>query len=263
MGVLQRFERRLEGLVEGTFAKVFKGDVQPVEVAQALQRECDDKRAIVSEGRVLVPNEFIVELSGADHARLAQYAEPLTREFAAMVSEHAAENAYSLLGPVVVTLEEAKDLDTGVFRVRSGVAAGPGAREAVGRSRGSGARNAESVSLPPDGSMPGAPRLVLGGTEKHDRHSPEGMGSERAYYLTKPVTTIGRGADVDIRLADGLVSRRHAEVRVEDGTCVVVDLGSTNGTLVNDIPVTRRQLIPSDRVKLGDTVLIFDQDPVS
>ena len=62
VGVLQRFERRLGGLVEGAFAKVFKGDVQPVEVAGALQRETDDKKTIVGQGKVLVPNDFVVEL---------------------------------------------------------------------------------------------------------------------------------------------------------------------------------------------------------
>ena len=66
MGVLQRFERRLEGLVEGAFARVFGGVVQPVEVAAALQREAADKKQIVGQGRVLVPNHFVVELSASD-----------------------------------------------------------------------------------------------------------------------------------------------------------------------------------------------------
>ena len=62
MGVLQRFERRLGGLVEGAFAKVFKGGVEPVELAGALARECDDRKAI-SATRSLVPNEFTIALS--------------------------------------------------------------------------------------------------------------------------------------------------------------------------------------------------------
>ena len=66
MGVLQRFERRLEGLVEGAFARAFGGAVQPVEVAAALQREAADKKAIVGQGRVLVPNEYVVELGSSD-----------------------------------------------------------------------------------------------------------------------------------------------------------------------------------------------------
>ena len=51
MGVLQRFERRLEGMVEGAFARAFRSELQPVEVASAVQREMDDRAAIVAKGR--------------------------------------------------------------------------------------------------------------------------------------------------------------------------------------------------------------------
>ncbi|MGZ6792080.1 MAG: DUF3662 domain-containing protein, partial [Mycobacteriales bacterium] len=73
MGVLQRFERRLEGLVEGAFAKAFGGWVEPVEVAAALTREAEDKKAIVAAGRVLVPNAYTVELGPSDADRLREY----------------------------------------------------------------------------------------------------------------------------------------------------------------------------------------------
>ena len=63
MGVLKKFEQRLEGLVNGTFAKVFKSEVQPVEIAGALQRECDNNATIWNRDRTVVPNDFIVELS--------------------------------------------------------------------------------------------------------------------------------------------------------------------------------------------------------
>ena len=62
MGVLQRFERRIEGLVNRAFARAFKAEVQPVEIASALQRECDDRTAIVARGRTMVPNAFTVDL---------------------------------------------------------------------------------------------------------------------------------------------------------------------------------------------------------
>lgn len=60
MGVLQRFERRLEGMIEGTFARAFKSELQPVEVASNVQREMDERAAIVAQGRTLVPNDFVV-----------------------------------------------------------------------------------------------------------------------------------------------------------------------------------------------------------
>ena len=56
VGVLQRFERRLEGMVTGAFTKAFKAEVQPVEIAAALQRELDNNAQIVTRERSLVPN---------------------------------------------------------------------------------------------------------------------------------------------------------------------------------------------------------------
>ena len=79
MSVLQRFEKRLEGLVEGAFAKVFKGVVHPVEILNAMQREAEAHKAILVGGRTLVPNRYVIDLSPYDHSRLAPYAAALAR----------------------------------------------------------------------------------------------------------------------------------------------------------------------------------------
>ncbi|WP_329134205.1 DUF3662 and FHA domain-containing protein [Streptomyces sp. NBC_01476] len=119
MGVLKRFEQRLEGLVNGTFAKVFKSEVQPVEIAGALQRECDNNATIWNRDRTVVPNDFIVELSATDYERLSPYAVQLGDELAGMVKDYAKQQRYSFMGQVKVHLERADDLDTGLYRVRS------------------------------------------------------------------------------------------------------------------------------------------------
>ncbi|MGF1431381.1 DUF3662 domain-containing protein, partial [Kitasatospora sp. LaBMicrA B282] len=119
MGVLKKFEQRLEGLVNGTFAKVFKSEVQPVEIAGALQRECDNNATIWNRDRTVVPNDFIVELSPHDYERLSPYAGQLGQELSGMVLEYAEAQRYSFLGPLQVNLERADDLDTGLYRVRS------------------------------------------------------------------------------------------------------------------------------------------------
>src|ERR1700690_1539935 len=95
VGVLQRFERRIGGMVEGIFARAFKSEVQPVEVAAALQRELDDQAAVVGRDRTLVPNHFVVELGDHDHERLAPYEKPLSDELAAMVREPPVDKGYS------------------------------------------------------------------------------------------------------------------------------------------------------------------------
>jgi hypothetical protein len=72
MGVLHRFEQRLEQAVSGVFARAFRSAVQPVEIASALQREIDNSAQILSRDRMLVPNAFVVELSETDHDRLSR-----------------------------------------------------------------------------------------------------------------------------------------------------------------------------------------------
>lgn len=119
MGVLKRFEQRLEGLVNGTFAKVFKSEVQPVEIAGALQRECDNNATIWNRERTVVPNDFIVELSAGDYDRLSPYSGQLGDELAGLVRDYAKQQRYSFMGPIKVNLEKAEDLDTGLYRVRS------------------------------------------------------------------------------------------------------------------------------------------------
>ena len=237
MGVLQRFERRLEGLVEGAFARAFGGVVQPVEVAAALQREAADKKAIVGQGRVLVPNDYVVELGKADCERLGEYDAALRKELASMVSEHAQEQGWSFVGPVAVRFQGVDDLKTGIFRIRSAVVAGT-----------TGAT--PTAAAPPPAHGDGSPRVEL--TTGTDRG--------RVHAIHGPVTVVGRGAEADLRIPDTGVSRRHAELHLDDGKVTIVDLQSTNGTTVNGRPIDKALLHDGDRLGLGASVLVFRQD---
>ena len=260
MGVLQRFERRLEGLVEGAFAKVFKGVVEPVEVAGALQREAENRKAIVGQGRVLVPNAYTVELGSSDSERLQPYAPALCREFESMVREHAQERGWSFVGPVRVELERTDELDTGMFRVRSSVVGEEQQHAAQGRP---GAVPA-SRPRPPVGDTEAtrahpvarsdAPRLVVLSGPGHDD------SVEQVLELDRDVTLVGRTGDVHLRLADPGVSRRHLEIRRRGGELLLTDLGSTNGTRVNGRPVQTHPLRDGDRIELGESALVFRRD---
>jgi len=119
MGILQRFENRLEQMVSGAFAKAFRSAVQPVEVAAALQREVDNSAQILSRNRRLVPNQFHVELSPQDYARLAPYSSTLADELVEMLRDHAHEQSYVFTGPVSISFDKDDELGTGRFRVRS------------------------------------------------------------------------------------------------------------------------------------------------
>ncbi len=121
MGVLQRFEHRLEDLVGGAFARLFKGQVEPVEIAKALQREADENRAVMGGGRVLVPNRYVVELGPSDHERLAPWETQLTRTLAEMVQEFVDDEGWSAYGDITVSFALDRSLRTGMFRVGSDV----------------------------------------------------------------------------------------------------------------------------------------------
>jgi len=226
VGVLQRFERRLEGLVEGAFARVFKGAVEPVEVAQALQREAGDHKAILGQGRILVPNRYVVDLAPSDHERLASYADPLARELAIMVGEHIREQGWTTFGKIKVNLVKADDLDTGVFRVSSTV---------------------------DDSQTGGAPAEPTGARLSE----PSGV---RDWPLRHGTTVIGRGEEADIRLPDVGMSRRHARLAFDGRSAVLTDMGSTNGTLINGIRIGEQLLSPGDRIQFGGTTLVFQAD---
>lgn len=128
MGVLQRFERRLEGLVGTAFARLFKGQVEPVEVAKALQREAEARRAIVGQDRVLVPNRYVVDLGPTDHDRLSPWETQLTNTLAEMVQEHVDDEGWSTFGDIEVSLSRNEELGTGMFTVSSSVDPNAGPR---------------------------------------------------------------------------------------------------------------------------------------
>ena len=84
-----------------------------------------------------------------------------------------------------------------------------------------------------------------------------GRDQGRRFELNRHSSVIGRDTLADIQLRDLEVSRRHAEIRVQDGHYELVDLGSSNGTFVNAQKVDCVVLGPGDRVQLGRSLLLF------
>ncbi|GAA4657033.1 antibiotic biosynthesis regulator FhaA [Streptomyces chumphonensis] len=252
MGVLKRFEQRLEGLVNGTFAKVFKSEVQPVEIAGALQRECDNNATIWNRDRTVVPNDFIVELSAPDYERLAPYAGQLSDELAGMVRDYAKQQRYTFMGSVKVHLEKADDLDTGLYRVRS--------RTMAASTSQSGAPGDHGGGLPPmpQGAprMPSAPPPGPPGAPGPVRRWVEINGSR--HQISRTTLVLGRSTEADVRIDDPGVSRKHCEIRTGP-TVVVQDLGSTNGIVVDGQRTTHATLRDGSRIVVGSTTIIYRQ----
>jgi hypothetical protein len=212
---LQQFEQRLERLVEGAFAKAFRGELQPIELGKRLTREMDLHRTVAPRGLV-APNCFEVVLSKEDFERFGGFVEVLARELVEAAREHARTERYSFLGPVEVEIGWNERLERNHFSINASVA--------------------ESDEVP-------VGHLVL----------PDG----REVPLVGEVITIGRLPECDLPLADSNVSRRHAQLRRDGDIVYLIDLGSTNGTLVNGALIRQHRLSNGDRITIGTTSLQY------
>jgi len=215
---LAGFERRLERMVEGVFARAFRSGLRPVELGRRLVREMDDNRTVDVRGRTVVPNHFAIHLSAEDDEHFAEIHDTLLRELCDAAREHARDEGYTFLGPVEVEFEVDPAMVTGAFQIEGRL------REGVGGS------GAGSLVLPT------GERVVLG----------------------EDVITIGRMPESNIVLADPNVSRNHAEIRPQGTGYVVVDLDSTNGTKVNGMRVTQQDLHDGDELSFGNTRMRFE-----
>jgi hypothetical protein len=121
---LQKFEGRLERMVDGTISKAFRGELHPVEIGRRLTREMDLQRRVGIHG-LIAPNAFTVHLSTTDFDRFESFLDALVRELEEAAREHARTEQYVFVGPVVVTVMEDTRLRRGRFDIVSDVEEGP------------------------------------------------------------------------------------------------------------------------------------------
>ena len=238
MGILRDFERRLETIVEGFFARALPGGgVQPVELGKRMVRAMEEQKT-VSVANVYVPNEFVFFLNAKDAQPLRPVENALGKELAAVARRAAASEGWRLLGPPAIKLVEDASSAPGTFRIEAAVV--EGADEEAEQA----GPHTQLIQMSPE---KGAELVVLG-------------SKRRPYPLAKDALSIGRLDACDIVLSDAGVSRKHAEVRREGDEWVVVDLNSTNGTVVNGRPVRRHRLAEGDRIEVGETTIEFHGD---
>lgn len=253
MSVLRNLEDRIAGLVEGTFGRVFKSEVRPVELARKLAKEMDEHKT-VSVSRTYVPNEYVVWLSAEDRARYEGVEREVIDELAAYLLEHARRERVAMISRPVIEFRTDDELSLGEFGIQArtvklGDDAGDEAEQA---DHGHTAvySTAERLQEPlrtERASRAGRAVLVVEGK----RHALPASGA-----------TIGRSRECDIVLADSNVSRRHAEIRPgAQGRWTIADLGSTNGVRVNGRSVPAGQSAPlgaGDHVALGTVDARFE-----
>lgn len=254
MGVAKSIEQRLEGMVEGFFTKVFRSGLQPVEVGRRIIREMGENKTL-SVNRVYAPNEFRVFLGPDDHARFEQMKAGLEREFSELVIEQAKVNHWNLMGLPRISFHKVDDMGKGEMKVEASLVADQdvkGSRvstqqPAVGDANATRAVSSDTASRMGLASA-GAQLVVLD----------EAGNRKETISITRDPVVIGRLSSNDVVLADSNVSRRHAELRRDGPRWMLVDLGSTNGTLVNGKLAKEHPLENGDRMSFGTSELVFE-----
>lgn len=225
MGILEKFEQRVNRLVSGNFSEMFDSHVQPLEIASALQTEIHEKAVTVGAGRTVVPNKFLIELSLEDFENMADYQKLLVNELTTVIREYVVSESLTTVGTIEIIMKHDEDLTEGIFRITSNVEDATGA----------------ALDSPVVATGRRGPHIVIAGF---------------AYPLTRQRTVIGRGTDADIRIDDAGASRRHCEIELTS-PITITDLGSTNGTFVHNEKITKRSLSADTEITIGNTTIQF------
>lgn len=253
MSVLRNLEDKIAGLVEGTFGRVFKSEVRPVEIARKLAKEMEEHKTH-SVSRTYVPNEYLVYLSPDDRARYEGVEREVIDELGAYLLEHARRERVAMVSRPKIEFRTDDALGLGEFGIQARTVklGDASSDEAVQADHGHTSVYSTSDRLQ-------APLAQ----ERASRAGRAVLVAEgKRHAITPGGATIGRSRECDIVLADSNVSRKHAEIKPgPQGRWTVADLGSTNGVRVNgrDIGANRpHPLEAGDHVAFGTVDAKFE-----
>jgi len=255
MSVLRNLEAKLADLVEGTFGRVFRSEVRPVEIARKLAREMDEHKT-VSVSRVYVPNEYVVWLSREDYDRLEGVEGSLIDELSAYLLEHARREKLALLSRPQIGFRTDERLSLGEFGIQARLVRPPQDPDPHGAAEPIQADHGNTMVYSTAGRLRGPVEDAQGVRPTRALLLAEG----RRHVIPPGGAVVGRSRECDVVLADANVSRRHAEVRpAAAGTWTVSDLGSTNGVRVNGRQIAGvQQLAAGDRIVMGTAEIGFE-----
>jgi hypothetical protein len=282
MNPLRTLETTIASLVEGTFGRVFRSEVRPMELARKLAREMDEHRT-TSVSRVYAPNEYAVWLSPEDRERYEGVEDDLIEELCAYLLEHARAEQLTLLSHPAVTFHTDPELSLGEFGIQARLVRldereGQAREEPDERPAAPGVTRS-AAPAPPMRESPGAAErdehgeTMIYSTSRRlreplaERAGPAKRPPPRALLLVDGRrllvaprgSLIGRGRDCDIVLEDAGVSRRHAQLSPTPVGWTIEDLGSTNGVRVNGEELRgTRALHPGDGIEIGSTKIVFE-----
>lgn len=240
-------ERSFENIFDGLFSRAFKSGVKPLQLGRKLLQLVDDERDIDAQGRRIVPNSYLIQLSPHDREGFADVEPTLVQELTAALREYIAQEGYHVDGKARVALHTNMDLRKGKFTVecRNIVSDSPATEAPTPPSAEPTAPTLTVVPNPPSAFDHPPAVLTLPGGQRIELHE--------GHYV------LGRHLQNDIVLNDTNVSRRHAEFVSAAGEVTVKDLGSTNGTKVNGVLVTGEQLLQhGDVINFGTAQVRFE-----
>ena len=218
--------------------------LRPVEIGRRILRAMDNGIDIDATGRRVAPNRYRINLATADRTALAELERTLISELVDAATIYATDEGYHLASPVTVEFHTDAGLTPGQItvdaRITGGTATAPAATPAP----------APAVDpLPPPVITTAAPEPVIIDPTPAETPAvtpptqPLALGALHSNTgertpLSGGTTTLGRATENTISLPDAQASRRHAEIRYENGRHVLVDMNSTNGTVVNGTRLT-------------------------
>lgn len=297
MNVLSKFESFMTSLVEGSFGRVFRTKLQPVELKRKLERHMEDHLLIMGEGRRQAHNFYDVALSQKDYDGLSAW-RALIPELQQYLIDVARERGYTLTTKPVVRLHVDPHMGVGNIHIDSSLVDShhpvQDAKVAQALSGADAPMNTVTIDVsagfqqalqeaaqqarqrppaPSQGNMPypsqGFPPNIqqpYPPQRQTARIPPAALilrrrggqaGPEQVYRLDREVVQIGRHVSNDIVVNDRRVSRHHAQVRFENGRFVIYDLGSLNGIGINRTSVRQHTLRDGDLVSVGSYDFIF------
>ncbi len=267
MSILRDFEKRLEGAVEGFFARAFRSGLQPVELAKALQRYAGNYQQVGVEG-LIVPNVYRFILAEDDLERFGGYTTALQRELADVAVKTSQERNWKLKGPVRIEFERGEHIRVGTYELRGKIEAPEARRPAPAPQPHTPSSQPVRVVTPgpppaaePPAAAPPDAESPAGSTTVMPAHGSAAivhvLGGEHPPARIRGTAVLGRLPACDLTLDDPSVSRQHARISESGGSWQIMDLSSTNGVKVNGERVQERALVHGDRIELGTVRLAF------
>jgi hypothetical protein len=262
MGPLAALERFFERLFERQTARLFRTKLQPIQLQRRVERAMESER--VRDGdRTLVPNRYAIHLAPPDLAALREAHPSLAADLADAALGFARGHGYHLADRPTVALIADSTVEAGDVRVAASLDST--ARSASDPSR-TGPVKASEGGPPADDQADARPRVdqtavfVVAAVESPRATLREVRpdGSSQSFVVDGRPLTIGRGPDNGLVVQDSRASRHHARIYGRQGALLLADLGSTNGSWVNDRRVQEIALGEGDEIRIGDTILIVE-----